>query len=406
MLSYVCMIHWLFLDLDSYFASCEQQARPELRGKPVGVVPLVAETTCCLAASRQAKKYGIKTGTLVAEARLMCPGITFVVARHDLYTLYHKTIVEAVSACVPIDSVMSIDEMICELTGSQRELPNALALAEKIKTTLRHTVGEYLTCSIGLATNRFLAKVASDMNKPNGLTIIRREDLPAALYPLKLQDFPGIGPRMALRLAEHGILTTQELLQRSKSEMAKLWGGVVGERFYDWLRGLDVELSHTTHRSLGHQHVLEPEFRTAEGAWRVTKKLLVKAAARLRKEGYYARRLSVQMRLIGDFYWEKDLRIEETQDTLSAITALKELWRSRPLGIPFRVSVTFYDLVPKDRHQLSLLVNPHRENLGDSMDRINAKYGKGTVSVGDLNQTARGAPTRIAFHRVPDLEEF
>ena len=165
------MIHWLFLDLDSYFASCEQQARPDLRGKPVGVVPMMAETTCCLAASREAKKRGIKTGTRVADARLLCPEITFVVARHDLYTLYHKTIVEAVESCLPIDSVLSIDEMICDLKGSQRELAHALALADKIKTTLRERVGDFLTCSIGLAANRFLAKVASDMNKPNGLTV-------------------------------------------------------------------------------------------------------------------------------------------------------------------------------------------------------------------------------------------
>src|ERR1700730_14736245 len=148
------MVHWLFLDLDSYFASCEQQARPDLRGKPIGVVPLMAETTCCLAASYQAKKYGVKTGTLVADARVLCPDITFVVARHDLYTLYHKTIVEAVDTCIPIDSILSIDEMICALTGSQRELPNALKLAEKIKTTLRERVGDILTCSIGLAANR------------------------------------------------------------------------------------------------------------------------------------------------------------------------------------------------------------------------------------------------------------
>src|SRR5204862_2113852 len=141
----------------------------------------------------------------------LCPEITFVMARHDLYTLYHKTITEAVETCLPIDSIISIDEMICRLTGSQRELPNALALAAKIKATLRTRVGDVLTCTIGLAANRFLAKVGSDMNKPNGLTILRREDLPVGLYPLKLQDLPGIGPRMALRLAEHGILTVQEL---------------------------------------------------------------------------------------------------------------------------------------------------------------------------------------------------
>lgn len=399
-------VNWLFLDLDSYFASCEQQARPDLRGKPVGVVPLVAETTCCLAASYEAKKYGVKTGTLVADARVICPGITFVLARHDLYTLYHKTIVEAVDTCLPIDSILSIDEMICELTGSQRALPNALKLAEKIKTTLRQRVGDHLTCSIGLATNRFLAKVASDMNKPNGLTIMRKEDLPVALYPLALQDLPGIGPRMARRLNEHGITSVESLCRLSPAAMSDLWGGLVGERFCRWLRGKDTEQLETVHRSLGHQHVLEPELRTAEGAWMVAKKLLVKAAVRLRKEGSYARRVVLHLRLVGGTYWEKDIQVEETQDTLLFLTALRSLWVARPPGTPFRVGVTFFDLVPKDRHQLSLLVNPHRENLGEAMDRINAKFGKETVSVGGLYQHAQAAPARISFQRVPDLEEF
>jgi len=400
-------IRWLFLDLDSYFASCEQQARPDLRGKPVGVVPLMAETTVCLAASREAKKYGVKTGTLVAEARIRCPGITLVIARHDLYTLYHKTIVEAVETCLPVDSILSIDEMICELRGSERELPKALALADKIKTTLRQRVGETLTCSIGLATNRFLAKVASDMNKPNGLTILRAEDLPDALYPLKLRDFPGIGPRMERRLLDHGISSVKELCGLSMERMSEVWGGVVGERFYRWLRGEDVELEETVHRSLGHQHVLEPEFRTALGAWMVTKKLLVKAAVRLRKEGNYARRLSLGMHFTGGHYWSKDIKLEETQDTLVLLSALRKLWALLPKGTPFRTGVTLFDLVPKNRHQLSLLVNPSRENLGEAMDRLNAKYGKGTVSVGGLmEQNQTGVPTRISFNRVPDLEEF
>ncbi len=400
------LVHWLFLDLDSYFASCEQQARPDLRGKPIGVVPLVAETTCCLAASYEAKKCGVKTGTLVAEARLRCPEITFVIARHDLYTLYHKTIVEAVDTCVPIDSILSIDEMICELTGSQRELPNALELAAKIKETLRQRVGETLTCSIGLATNRFLAKVASDRNKPNGLTIMRREDLPHALLPLKLRDFPGIGPRMERRLLDHGIMTVQELLELSRGEMGNVWGGVVGERFYDWLRGEDVELRETVHNSLGHQHVLEPELRNNSGAWAVCKKLLVKAAVRLRKEGSYTRRVALSIRFTGELYFEKVIHVEETQDTLTLLSALRELWKFVPKGSPFRVGVTFFDLIPKSRHQLSLLVNPNRENLGEAMDKLNTKYGKETISVGETRQYATDAPTRIAFHRVPDLEEF
>jgi DNA polymerase-4 len=311
-----------------------------------------------------------------------------------------------VETCLPIDSIISIDEMICRLTGSQRELPNALALAAKIKATLRAQVGDVLTCTIGLAANRFLAKVGSDMNKPNGLTILRREDLPVGLYTLQLQDLPGIGPRMAMRLAERGILTVQKLCGLSKPEMARIWGGVVGERFYDWLRGLDVEMPIMEHRSTGHQHVLEPEFRTGDGAWMVAKKLLVKAAARLRRDGYYARRLSLRIHFVGGSSWDREARFEETQDTLIAIAALRKLWETRPQGAPFFVAVTFYDLVPRNHHQLSLLVNPKRENLGDAMDQINTKHGKGTLSVGELDQTSAGAPTRISFNRVPGLEEF
>lgn len=413
LISYICMfsspsvpaVRWLFLDLDSYFASCEQQARPDLRGKPIGVVPLMAETTCCLAVSYQAKAHGVRTGTLVADARVMCPDIVFVQARHDLYTLYHKIIRETVESCLPIHSVLSIDEMVMELVGSQRTLANAALLARQIKTRLRESVGEVLTCSIGLATNRYLAKVASDMNKPNGITVIRKDDLPEVLFPLKLRDFPGIGPRMERRLNDHGIFSVEALCKLSMAEMWGVWGGVVGERFYRWLRGEDVELPETTHRSLGHQHVLEPEFRTRDGAWTVMRKLLVKAATRLRKEGFYTRRAQLHVRYVGGNHWEKDVKLEETQDTIHLLTAVRALWEVSPRGIPFRVGVTFYDLVPKNQHQLSLLGNPHRENLGPALDQINAKYGKETVSVGGLYRYAT-APTRIAFHRVPDLEEF
>ncbi len=133
---------------------------------------------------------------------------------------------------------------------------------------------------------------------------------------------------------------------------------------------------------------------------------MVKATVRLRKEGYYARRLFAQVRYLGDMYWEKEARLEETQDSLVALSALRELWRSRPPGIPFMVSVTLRELVPANCHQLSLLVNPNRENLGPAMDRLNAKFGKGTVSIGMPEAPHYGAPVRIPFARIPDLEEF
>jgi DNA polymerase-4 len=399
-------IRWLFLDLNSFFASCEQQERPELRGKPVGVVPLLAETTCCLAASYEAKAHGVKTGTLVREARVRCPDIQFVLARHDVYTRYHYAVVEAVESCLPVDAVMSIDEMICSLSGSQRELPKALELAARIKEKIRKDVGVCLTSSIGIAPNRFLAKLASDMKKPDGLTVLQPEQLPDILYPLALRDLSGIGGQMEIRLNEQGIHTMRELCELTREEMHTIWGGVSGDRYYQWLRGEDVELPPTQHRSLGHQHVLEPEMRTRDGVWTVAKKLLAKAAVRLRKEGFYTRCITAQIKFTGHLYWEEHIRFEPTQDTLKLLTALRGMWPTVKREIPFRVGVTFSDLVSRERYQFPLFENPHREDLGPAMDKINAKFGKETISLGSLYQFQQAAPTRIAFRRIPTLDEF
>src|ERR1700749_798670 len=125
-------LRWLFLDLNSYFASVEQELVPSLRGRPVAVVPVVADTTCCIAASYEAKTFGVKTGTQVGEAKRMCPGIELVEARHELYVDYHNRNVEAVETVVPVASVMSIDEIACRLVGRGQPLSAALERGHQI----------------------------------------------------------------------------------------------------------------------------------------------------------------------------------------------------------------------------------------------------------------------------------
>jgi DNA polymerase-4 len=204
-------LRWLFLDLNSYFASVEQELVPSLRGRPMAVVPVVADTTCCIAASYEAKAFGVKTGTQVGEAKRMCPGIELVEARHELYVEYHNRIVEAVETVVPVSSVMSIDEMACRLIGREQPLLAALDLAQRVKAKIRDTVGSTLRCSVGLAPNRYLSKVASDMEKPDGLVALTPDILEAALLRLTPRDLPGIGPRMEARLHQAGIRTMQQL---------------------------------------------------------------------------------------------------------------------------------------------------------------------------------------------------
>src|ERR1035441_4090000 len=137
-------LNWLFLDLNSYFASVEQEVRPELRGKPVGIVPVLAETTVCIAASYEAKAHGVKTGTMVGDARRMCPEMVFVEARHEIYVEYHHRIVAAVENCLPVTAVLSIDEMACRLMGRERPLMAALDLGRRVKASIHERVGPML----------------------------------------------------------------------------------------------------------------------------------------------------------------------------------------------------------------------------------------------------------------------
>src|SRR5258708_6540014 len=154
-------VNWLFLDLNSYFASVEQEVRPELRNRPVAVVPSLVDTTCCIAASYEAKWRGVKTGTMVKEAKELCPDIVFVEGRHELYTEYHHKIIAAVETCIPVTAVRSVDEMVCKLIGRERSLLAAMDLGMRIKDAIRKQVGSTLRCSIGLAPNQYLAKVAT-----------------------------------------------------------------------------------------------------------------------------------------------------------------------------------------------------------------------------------------------------
>lgn len=212
----------LYVDFNSYFASVEQQMRPELRGKSIGVLPVDAETTCCIAASYEAKKFGVKTGTPVREARKLCPDIIFVEARPYLYIEYHHRLVEIVESCTPVERTLSIDEMVCKLTGSQQQRKNALALADRIKQAIRREVGEHIRSSIGIAPNMFLAKVASDMQKPDGCVVIEQHELPDKIFSLKLRELYGIGKRMEQRLNAAGIYTVPELYAANRQQLRSL----------------------------------------------------------------------------------------------------------------------------------------------------------------------------------------
>ncbi len=394
------------LDLNSYFASVEQQLNPELRGKPVAVVPTMADTTSCIAASYEAKAFGIKTGTMVREARERCPKIIFICGDHNKYIEYHHKILAAIDLCVPIDEVMSIDEVSCKLIGRECVEENSRALALKLKKTISEKVGVCLKSSIGIAPNKFLAKVASDMQKPDGLTFIRQEELPHSLHKLKLRDFPGVGQAMEDRLMRAGIYTSEQLCAADITKLRKVWGGIVGDYFYKALRGENVSRAETLRRSFSHSHVLPPELRSQEGAYAVAQKLLHKASIRLRKQGYWCRNLSLSLRFTDFSRWQDDVKVIECQDDLTLIDVLKTLWNKVPKNkVPIKVSVWMSDLVENKQHNSSLLENEKFLKLSYALDAIHSRFGKESVYFAGTQKARGAAPVRIAFTNIPEQEE-
>ena len=398
-------VRWLYLDMNSFFASVEQEMNPGLRGKPVAVVPLLADTTSCIAVSYEGKAFGVRTGTKVGEAKRLCPKIQLIVGNHEHYVRYHNRIVETVESCVPVEAVCSIDEIASRLTGSQQAVAVARALAEKIKTAIKTRVGSSLRCSIGVAPNRYLAKIAADMKKPDGFTVIRPCDLPEILYGLKVRDLPGVGAAMEERLAQRGIRTMETLCSFSRKDLRQAWGSVSGEKIWDLLRGNEVDELASEQQTISHSHVLAPELRNPPDALRVLKKLTTKTASRLRSEEVWATRIEVFVRFLGKDTWKAKCNLTDTQDTLAFLHAIAEMWTGLPTGSPYAVGVALSGLIPDSKHSPSLFDNPKTGKLTKALDALNERFGKEMVHFGATHDAGELAPLRIAFTRIPDESE-
>ena len=407
----------LAIDFNSFFASVEQQEHPELRGQPVGIVPVIAETTGCIAISIEAKALGLERNARVAECRLRCPGIIIVEARPELYIRYHHCLREIVETLVPVKKIQSIDELECELSGDFAQPARALALAREIKARIARDAGALLRSSIGIGPNWFLAKLASDLEKPDGLVLFDEADIPGKLIErgVQLGDFTGIGAGMEQRLRAAGIPDVATLYAASSSQLRAVWGSVEGARFHDWLHGGLQEREPTKTSTIGHSHVLPPEKRTPVAALAVLHRLLQKAAMRLRHDGFYAGGLRLSVSYRDDTEWSADLRFNETQDTLHFIHALKEIWSRRPPAHQsktlLRVGIILDRLLPSAQHTGDLFDSEKeksRDKLLNAVDTLNLTFGKNSVYFGGAHGATGYAPMRIAFTRIPNpkLEEI
>jgi DNA polymerase-4 len=328
-------IERLYLDFDGFFASVEQQVHPHLRGKPVGVVPFKdAKYTCVIACSREAKLFGVTNVMNIAEARQRCPSIILVPQSPDLYRRAHNALISEITAVIPVDAVKSIDELTCRVARSDRDDPRALGL--RIKQRLADNIGLFIACSIGFAANRQLAKMACKAGKPNGNMVWHPTDMPTPLLKLTLRDVPGIGERMEHKLIRAGITTIAKLLATQPKHMRKLWGNVTGERLWYALHGYDVQTPPSGRGMYGHGRVLPPDYRTVEHANDASRLLIVKAARRMRRDGWNAGRLWLWLELMGDNSVHRGSWLPAVHDDQAVLSALERLWSEMRPSLPRR----------------------------------------------------------------------
>lgn len=395
----------LFLDMNAFFASVEQQVQPKLRGKPIGIAPYTGNTGCVIAKSYEAKAFGIKTGTLVGEARKLCPQIIILESRPELYLFYHRQIVKVLESLSPFLRVLSIDEFNIKLTGLDANRAAALKMAQGLKTAIREKVGDYLSCSVGIGPNQWLAKVAGELKKPDGLTILTLKELPALYRTLALIDLPGINFRMAGHLRFRKIKTPFDFYTQSLFNLTRHFGHV-GRVWHLRLRGYETDDIEPATKSIGHQHVLAPKYRTRLAARRVLVKLAEKCARRLRNKNLCSAGVAVAVKFLDGPYWAKNMTTNLIADSRSISALALRLYDSCPAkNLPLRISVTLFNLESIRGEQISLFADIEKsKKLSEAMDEINDKFGPDTIYLAASFDTADAVPSRIPFGNPERLE--
>ncbi len=410
-------IESLYLDFDGFFASVEQQCDPALRGRPVGVVTFPGAVKPpyrggVIAFSREAKAAGVSGVMSAREAKDACPDMAFVVQKPALYARAHDALLNEIGQVIPIDKRKSIDEIVCVIDKAGQRDPEGLSAA--IKARIRDHVGAYITASIGMSANRFLAKVVCKLQKPDGLTVLHPRDLPGPVLDQSFSAIPGIGKGLSARLVRAGLPDMRSLWESSPKQLRAIWGNVHGEQFWYALHGYDVKAAPTQRSMFGHSRLLnrgEQDVPYVKGFSRI---LLTKAARRMRREGFRAGHLSVRM-TVSDRPLGCSEALPQVADDQAILAALMRIWDRLPIRAWDRVSkisVFLSNLSPVETRQLDWLGadDTHRakwEAITAMTDGINQRFGKTAISLGPWPLKAgEMSGGKIAFTRVPEPEDF
>jgi DNA polymerase-4 len=401
----------IYVDMNAFYASIEQQEHPELRGKPVAVISHDSPRGTVLASSYEAKALGVTTGTKVRDALALCPGLTFADTDARLYKAFHlrlKYLLEDTFG--PEVEMRSIDEAAISMTGNQIGSARCKELAATAKRRIKRELGEYIRSSIGIAPNVLLAKLATDLQKPDGQVEITVANTREILSKISLTNLPGIAEANARRLGVHGITTPLEFYNANAHEL-RAWFGIWGQYWWWNLHGFEAPFYHTTAKTLSHEHVLEKWFTVATNGWPAAAKMADRVIYRLRSSGYRCQSLTLSVSFAGipRFTSERyfDVPIGGYQELQMAV---KELYAYLPDYFPAparKLCITLGGLVKAEGEQLDLFAAPGSENLSLALQRIRSRHGFEAIQpASSLSLKSDALKEQPGFGRIRDTKVY
>lgn len=402
----------MHIDLNSCFASIEQQANPKLRGLPTVVAAYPTDSGCILAASVEAKKLGIKTGMRVKEAKDIYRPVKILTPDPPKYRYVHQQLMKVFEAYTPNVEPKSIDEAVLlfdQIPDLTDKDPGSFLfdIAKEIKQKIKSEIGEWLTVSIGLGPNRFLAKTAASIKKPDGLEEINFLNVEEQLKKLELINLCGINKALKLRLNLVGVFTTIEFLHADFLTLKTAFKSVGAYHWYKRLRGFETDDWRVSRKSIGHSYALPNKTSDIKELSNILYRLCEKVGRRLRNNNLETKGINLSI-VYKD--WTRDNHSHKLSQPVFASMdiyheSLKVLTTSLKENGVRNLTVSVFNLSNSLYRQQSLFDNEYKKkSLVKALDQINNKYGEFTITAAPLSEMKRKILDRISFGGIVDME--
>jgi len=401
----------MHVDLNSCFATAEQQANPLLRGKPLGVAAYDSPGGCIVAPSIEAKRLGIKTGMRIREAHLLCPDLIIRTPDPEKYRDIHMKFRKIFQTYSDKVTPKSIDEAIIDFRSMEGTNIDLVKVGYEIKKRMRSEIGDWMSCNVGIGTNRFLAKTAAGLHKPDGLDVITHQNLIQIYESLDLIDLCGINTRYQARLNSYNIFTPIDFLNAESEKLHKLvFKSIVGKQWYERLRGYETDDVEFTTKNIGQMYSLKKPTNEKKELGSILMKLCEKSGRRLRKQGYVAHGIHVSCIYDDWTHWHRGRLMSSDLYTTNEI--YKAVWyvlNQQPIVKKVaKIAMSCYGLQKKEDIQPTLFEdgNERHRKASDAMDAINDRFGEFIVTPGIMMGMKDVVVDRVAFGGVKELEDL